>query len=103
MKKIVCFAGALLFFFAAESFAACTVEDFQKELATMEEAMTKVGQDPEKQAAMVAMFQKDYHAEIMEFQQLMSSTGGDQEKLQAAFDKGCDLYSRINKKLAEMQ
>jgi hypothetical protein len=102
MKKILCLACALLICSAFTAFAACTGEDFQKEVMSMKTTMSAFGQDADKMAKVAAAMEQ-YNQELGEFAELVQSASADPQKVQAMLDRGCDLYSKINKTLAELK
>jgi hypothetical protein len=89
----------MVLLFAAEAFGACTVEDFQKELNSMQASVAELAKDTDKYAKVGNMIEQEYKAELEAFAKMTSEAAGDAQKAQAMLDKGCDLYARINKSL----
>ena len=100
-KKALLFAVAMLLAGGAFAKAGCTAEDFQKEVMAMQTTMTELSKDSDKLAKANADLEKKYNDEIMEFAKFAQSAAGDKVKAQEMLDKGCDLYSRMNKTLNE--
>ena len=100
-KKALLLAIALVLFGGAFVKAACTPEEFQKELVSMQATMAEVTKDADKFAKANAAFEEKYSAEIMELAQLTQAAAGDPSKTQEMLDKGCDLYRKMNETLNE--
>ena len=101
MLKKLCLACAFVVLSASTAFAACTIEEFQKEVTDMQGHMTALSQDQAKFQKVNEEFEKLFSAELMEFAQFAQTAAGDPAKQQEMLDKGCDLYGRMNKKLEE--
>ena len=98
-KKALLLAVAMLLVGGTFAKAGCTAEDFQKEVLAMQATMTELSKDSDKLGRANAEVEKQYKDELLEFAKLAQSFGGDQSKAQEMLDKGCDLYSRMNKTL----
>jgi hypothetical protein len=102
MKKLLCLACALLISSASAAFAACTGEEFAKEVAIMQENVAELAKDAGKMEKATAAMEQ-YNRELAEFAELAQSAAADPQKVQSMLDRGCDLYSRINKTLVEFK
>jgi NADP-dependent 3-hydroxy acid dehydrogenase YdfG len=103
MKKILCMACAVVILSASSAFGACTAEDFQKEVLAMQTSLVALANTPEKLAEVNAALEKEFNPEVLEFSQLAQNANGDAVKTQEMLDKGCDLYSRMNKKIDSLK
>ena len=83
--------------------AACTAQEFQKEVMDMQNSMTELSKTPDKMAKANEAIEKEYKDEIMDFAKMAQESAGDAAKAQAMLDKGCDLYGRMNKRINEFK
>ena len=83
--------------------AACTAQEFQKEVMDMQNSMTELSKTPDKMAKANEAIEKEYQTEIMDFAKMAQESAGDPAKAQAMLDKGCDLYGRMNKRINEFK
>ena len=100
-KKTLLFAVAMLLAGGTFAKAGCTAEDFQKEVVAMQATMTELSKNSDKATKANAEIEKKYNDELMEFMKFAQTAAGDTAKAQEVLDKGCDLYSKINKTLNE--
>ena len=100
-KKSFLLAVIMVLGMGAFAKAACSPQDFQKEVMAMQTTMTEMSKDPEKFAKINEEFEKMFSPELMEFAKMAQGAAGDPTKTQEMLDKGCDLYGRMNKMLNE--
>ena len=102
MKKLVLAACMCMFLSVPMAYAACTAQDFQKEVMDLQTNMTELSKDPAK-GAKASEALEEFQAEAMEFAKMAQAASGDPAKAQEMLDKGCDLYGRMNKRLNEFK
>ena len=99
-KKILLASALMVLCSGAFAEAACTPEEFQQEIMGMQNSIIEFSKDEAKLIEVNAAIEKEFNAEIMEFAQMSQGVGTDAGKAQELMDKGCDLYRRINARLA---
>jgi hypothetical protein len=96
---------ALAVFQVSSAFAACTAEQFQQELVSMQQSMAEVGKDQDKMSKLSAELESLFADELKEFTAMTQEVNGKPtpEGAQALLDKGCELYKKMNVKIAEFK
>ena len=104
MKKLLlAICAVFLLAMPVAANAACTAQEFQKEVADMQNSMTELSKTPDKMNKANEAIEKEYQTEIMDFAKMAQESAGDPAKVQTMLDKGCDLYGRMNKRLNEFK
>ena len=83
--------------------AACTAQEFQKEVMDLQTNLTELSKDQSKVLKANEAIEKEFNTEVMEFAKFAQTAAGDASKTQEMLDKGCDLYGRMNKRLQEFR
>ena len=103
LRKILIVSALMVFCSGAIAQAACTPEEFQNEVMGMQNSIVEFSKDANKLTEVNAVIEKEFSKEIMEFAQMSQSAAADPNKAQEIMDRGCDLYGRINKRLADFK